>query len=263
MHRPILSFRRASRLRRALPLTAGLALALPLGAGALAAPAASAATTTCLVVDASSDHSYTSLQDAVNAPATSPGDTLFVKGTCTGVTDVTKSLTITGQSNGGQKTATLNGGNLGGASTGVLTVEPGVTVTLNSLTITNGNSGSGGGIINDQGTVILNGSTITGNTGCDGGGVYNYRGALTLNDSTITDNTACDGGGIYNIEGTVTLAGSSTITGNTAPDPFFGGGILTACGTLVNVIAAPAPGANVYNNQPDEIADVSGPGFCL
>ena len=222
------------------------------------APTASAATTSCLVVNASSDHSYTSLQDAVNDPATTPGDTLFVKGTCTGITDLTKSLTITGQSNGGQKTATLNGGSLGGISGSVLTIEPGVTVALNTLILTNGNSGDGGGITNFQGTVILNRSTITGNTSGDGGGIYNVQGPLTLNNSTITDNTSSDGGGIYNVGGTVTLAGSSTITGNTVYAPPLGGGILNACfGTLVNAIASPAPGANVYNNQPDDIVDVS------
>jgi hypothetical protein len=43
MNRPILSFWRAHRLRRTLPLAAGLALALPMAAGTLAAPAALAA----------------------------------------------------------------------------------------------------------------------------------------------------------------------------------------------------------------------------
>lgn len=267
MHRPILSVRRAPRLRRALPLAAGLALALPLGAGALAAPAASAATTSCLVADASSDQSYTSLQDAVTAATT--GDTLFVKGTCTGTTDITKSLTITGQSNGTQKTATLNGGSnpvLGSndlpiynpTAPNVLTIEPGVTVTLNTLVITNGYSQYAGGIYS-SGTLTLNGSTVTGNYGgADGGGIWIHSGTLTLNNSTVTGNHADGGGGgIWNC-GTVTLAGSTTITGNTALPPG-GGGIFNPVGTLVNAIAPPAPGANVYNNTsdlgPDNITD--------
>jgi hypothetical protein len=221
-----------------------------------APPAASAATPPCRVVDTGSNQSYTSFQDAVNAPATSVGDTLFVKGTCTGHTDVSKSLTITGQSNGGQKTTTLNGG----GQTSVLTIEPGITVTLNTLVITGGN----GGIFN-FGTVTLNGSTITGNLnpgGGVGGGIFN-RGTVTLNSSTITGNTAGQGGGIYNLQvpgtsATVTLAGSSTITDNTASggpgaEGAIGGGIFNFCGTLVNAIAPPATDANVYNNNPDNI----------
>lgn len=78
------------------------------GAGVVAAaPAAMAANPSCLVVDTPSDQSYSSLQTAVDAAAA--GDTLFVKGTCTGATTIsTDDLTITGQSNGGAKTATLD-----------------------------------------------------------------------------------------------------------------------------------------------------------
>jgi hypothetical protein len=242
-------------------LTALVVAGLAGSAVAWAAPAASAAAG-CLVVDTNSNQSYPSLQDAVNAPATSPGDTLFVKRTCTGVTDITKSLTITGQSNGGQKTATLNGGSVGGAATGsVLTIEAGVTVTLNRLVITNGVTGCGGGICDLGGTVTLNGSTVTGNTGFAGGGIDNFEGTLTLNNSTVTGNHARNvGGGICNGPGaTVTLAGSSTVTGNTAAfsvEGLFGGGIWDdPQGTLVNAIAPPAPGANVFNNTPDNISN--------
>jgi hypothetical protein len=35
------------------------------------------------------------------------------------------------------------------------------------------------------------------------------------------------------------------------------------CGTLVNAIAAPAAGANVYNNKPDNIVNSSNPVICL
>jgi hypothetical protein len=243
-------------------LTALVVAGLAGSAVAGAAPAASAATPGCLVVDTNSNQSYTSLQDAVNAAA--PGDTLFVKRTCTGVTDITKSLTITGHSNGGQKTATLNGGAQNGVESGpVLTIEPGVTVTLNTLVITNGDAGQGGGIFNFEGTVTLNGSTVTGNFGGDGGGIFNFEGTLTLNNSTITGNTSLDGGGIWSSRGMVTLAGSSTVTGNTASAPPLGGGIVACSATLVNAIAPPAPGANVYNNTPDDIVVVSADeGFC-
>jgi putative cofactor-binding repeat protein len=109
-----------------------------------------------LVVDTNSDQSYTSLQDAVTAAA--PGDALFVKGTCTGATTIGENLTITGQSNGGNGTATLNGG--GSRTHGVLQINS-ATVTLNTLIIT---GGRGGGIYNFDGTATLNdSSSITGN----------------------------------------------------------------------------------------------------
>jgi len=190
----------------------------------LTAPAASAAKPTCRVVDTNAGQSYTSLQDAVTAAAA--GDRLFVKGTCISTVEIGKNLTIAGQSASGTKTATLSGG----GQSNVLAIDGGVTVTLNTLIITNGTAPSGGGILN-AGTLTLNGSTVTGNTafGSDigGGGIYNV-GTLTLNRSTVTGNT------------------------DTASSP--GGGIFNDCGgTLIGAVAAPAPDANVFGNTPDNI----------
>jgi len=167
------------------------------GAGAAVAPAASAASTTCLVVDPSSNHSYATLQDAVNAAAA--GGTLFVTGTCTGTTEIGKNLTVTGQNNGGTMTATLNGS----GQVPVLTIDAGIAVTLNTMIITNsGNGQIGGSIYDPGGTVILNGSTVTGNTGSSlgvGAGMVNATvfpggdvrsgGTVTLNNSSITGYT--------------------------------------------------------------------------
>lgn len=167
------------------------------GAGAAAAPAASAASATCMVVDTSSNHSYATLQAAVDAAAA--GGTLFVTGTCTGTTEIGKNLTVTGQNNGGTKTATLNGGGQQPA----LTIDAGIAVTLNTVVITNGGNGQIGGSIYDPGgTVILNGSTVTGKTGGSlglGAGIVNATvfpggnvrsgGTVTLNNSSITGNT--------------------------------------------------------------------------
>jgi len=158
-----------------------------------AAPAVSAANTTCLVADTTSDHSYGSLQAAADAAAA--GDTLFVKRTCAGTTTIGKDLTVAGHSNGGDKTETLNGNQQGS----VLTIGSGVVVTLNGLVITNGAFAFGGGILNIGGTVTLNDGTITGNTASvSGGGIYKGC-TLNLNDtSTVSSNTARQGGGIAN-----------------------------------------------------------------
>ena len=73
------------------------------------APAASAAgRPTCLVSNQRTGVGTRSLQAAVDA--SSPGDTLIVKGTCVGGTTIPKSLTIRGQSNPAFGPATLDGG---------------------------------------------------------------------------------------------------------------------------------------------------------
>jgi len=117
----------------------------------------------------------------------------------------------------------------------MLTIDAGATVTLNRLTITGGNTG-----IANSGTVTLNHSTITGNTAGQGGGIYNFQVPGASPGATVT------------------LAGTSTITGNTASggpnnEGAIGGGIFNFCGTLVNAIAPPTAGANVTNNNPDNI----------
>ena len=211
-----------------------IALAVLLGTAGLgvtaAAPAAFAAPPPgCQVVDTNANQSYTALQDAVNAAA--PGDTLFVKGTCTGAV-IGENLTITGQSNGGNNnggTGTLTrGGNLGT----VLYIKSGATVTINTLTITGSQFGA---IVNAGGTVTINNSAVTDNTNTigglnEGGGIFNAgHGTMTLNNSTVARDTASEGGGIFNIGGSTLTLNNSTVTGNTA---LGGGGIDSQGGTV-------------------------------
>jgi hypothetical protein len=209
------------------------------------APAAAASK--CLIINDALNASYRSLQAAQDAAAA--GATLWVRGGCVGTTTVTKDLTLTGQQPPGFTSPTLDGA--GQAS--VLSITGGFAVTINTLTIRGGDTGStnfkgGGGILNDQGgTVTLNGSTITGNrTSFLGGGIFN-SGTVTLNDSTVSNNGARNGGGgISNRAGsTVTLNGSSSITRNTA---FLGGGIFNDPGGTVNL-----NGGTVTDNIPDDI----------
>ena len=95
-------------------------------------------------------------------------------------------------------------------------------VTLSKLTIRNGLSRFGGGILNG-GALTISNSTIEGNTAGgfnpgSGGGIYN-TGALTISNSTISGNivkgqVVGSGGGILNL-GTLTV-NNSTISGNGA-----------------------------------------------
>jgi fibronectin-binding autotransporter adhesin len=245
-------------------------------------PAASAATPQCRVINAASAARYASLQAAQDAAGA--GATLWLRGTCTGSTEVTKNLTVTGQQRRGFTAPILKGAGPGT----VLKLRSGVTLTVNTLAITGGKAfrgggifvntrssltlnnvtvsgnaanftsggilGSGGGIFNN-GTLSLNDSTtITGNTALSDGGGIGSQGAdatVTLNDSaTITGNTAGRrGGGIFNWVGTVTLNGSAAITGNTAATT--GGGIFNLCGTLRGAVAGAR--GNVFNNKPNDI----------
>ena len=103
------------------------------------------------------------------------------------------------------------------------------TVTITSLTLTNGYAAAGGAILS-AGSLTLNRCTIAGNSVTSGGGggaIYNNLGSLTLNQCTVTGNAANAGsgagGGIFNLSGgaPVTL-NQCTVSGNLAGT---GGGI--------------------------------------
>lgn len=107
-----------------------------------------------------------------------------------------------------------------------LHIETSIPVTIENITITNGNGTQGGGINISQGAnvTIAEGTIITGNQSisgdCNGGGIYN-RGTLTITGGEISNNEAFYGAGIYN-SGIITISGG-TIKNNTAS--YNGGGI--------------------------------------
>ena len=121
----------------------------------------------------------------------------------------------------------------GGGNQGVFVVSPGVTATIDGLTIANGMAAQGGGIDN-FGTLTVNQSTLAGNTAvggsggsttpdaANGGGIANEVGAsLTINQSLLTNNVAAAtpgndsfGGALLNL-GSATIM-NSTFTGNQA-----------------------------------------------
>ena len=173
-------------------------VALVVSAGVLGVPlAAGGKQPKCLIVNTRVDASFATLQAANDASSTRAGDALVVKGTCTGITTVTKNVTITGKSNPGFGPATLDGNQLGS----VVTITSGVQVAISNLTITHG-TGSipvnqsfrlGGGIRN-YGLLALTGVSIIGNAAYTGGGVWT-KGDLTLDHSSIRGNTAQGAGG--------------------------------------------------------------------
>lgn len=247
-----------------------------------ASPAGAKTTTDCVVANTRASTSYGALGTAVTASAA--GDTLTVRGTCFGTTEVGKNLTISGVQAKGSGPPTLDGNQQGS----VLTIDAGAAVTVVNLTITHGSGtylptagqwfgggvycsgtltlaghtlvtgnaaayGAGAGIVNDGGNVTLDdASSVSGNTEqANGGGIFNFDGSVTLNDtSSISGNTAYQGGGVENYSDGVgalavlTLNDASSITGNTAAE---GGGVYDPTGTT---IARPG---SITGNSPDDI----------
>ncbi|MBI5668036.1 MAG: hypothetical protein HZC41_08500 [Chloroflexi bacterium] len=106
-------------------------------------------------------------------------------------------------------------------------IRQGVTVKLNSLSITKAATSSGWGIQN-EGTLTLTNISVFGSSG---NGIIN-SGNLTVFNSTINDNTvtcsSCAGGGISNNGGTVNLV-NSTLVNNSGANA---SGIYNSDGTL-------------------------------
>ncbi|HSH95027.1 MAG TPA: right-handed parallel beta-helix repeat-containing protein, partial [Roseimicrobium sp.] len=163
-----------------------------------------------------------------------------------------KALTLTGSGSGvtivnGNADKSIDGS---GDGTVFFISAGGQTVTLDSLTITNGrgNSGSqnfGGGVYNNGGTVAISNSTISGNSASGsfsaGGGIYNNSGTVEITNSTISGNSSSSttfssyGGGIYNNGGATVEINNSTISGNSASSTSYyadGGGIFNMGGTV-------------------------------
>jgi hypothetical protein len=109
----------------------------------------------------------------------------------------------------------------------------------------------GGGIKGDYGPVTLSGNaSISGNTSFQYGGGYAGSGVLTMaGEASISDNTAVVGGGIKS-GGDIVMAVTSTVTGNTATA--YAGGIDHRDGSRSGVVCDPEPGANVFDNSPDD-----------
>ena len=181
-----------------------------------------------------------------------------------GTINIGKSLTLAGA---GANNTTVSGNN----AFRVFNITAG-NVTLDGLTIANGNAGNingnddGGGIYHiGINTLTITNSIIRNNNAVTeaysfGGGIYNGTGTVNVLNSTVSGNTAVLGGGIYNANGTVNIT-SSTISSNTATGDGAtgiggGGAIRSQFGTL-NVTNSTISGnrANFYGGGIAVLAD--------
>jgi len=126
------------------------------------------------------------------------------------------------------------------------------TATISGSTFTNNKATiyGGGALLNAAGTETVTGDTFTGNTGPGGGAIDNDT-VLNISDSTFFNNTGgSNGGGAVENFGTTTIK-QSTLSGNTSP---FGADILNYTGfTLsisMSVVASGVTGSNCGGQAP-------------
>ena len=218
---------RTSYLRRplaALLMAAALAASVLMAVVVLASPAWAATYTVTSKADSGAGslrqaiidaNATTGVADTINFKLGSSATITLTSGQLPTITDGA-GLTI----DGGSADITISGAN----QHRVFLVDSGK-LTLRNLTVANGASGSGGGILS-VGTLEVSNSTLSGNTSdYVGGGIYNC-GTLEVSNSILSGNSAngatlsIHGGGIYNGCGTATVS-NSTLSGNSA---FYGGG---------------------------------------
>ena len=254
---------RSAGVRR--PLTAALAV-LVLGAiGTVGgAHSASAATLSC---------DTPSLISAITtANGTPGGSTLVLPTGCvytlesanntteggTGLPVITGNVTIQGSG------STITRSSATGVTAfRIFDVASGGSLTLNSLTLSNGlanNGQQGGGAIFNHGTLAVTSGTFTNNsspatTGTSGGAI-DSSGTLTVTTSTFSGNSAQEGGGIMNQN--LASVTNSTFSGNTATT-FGGGASVNAAGTETltgdTFVGNTGPGGGALDN--DAILNIS------
>ena len=143
----------------------------------------------------------------------------------------------------------------------------GVNVTLDRLTMTNGNTnGNGGGLLIQSGygaqaIVNITNSTISGNTTSGfGGGITNYSSSgfrdavLSITNSTISNNLASAGAGaVWNFLGTTTI-NSSTISENS---PGTNNGVISNIAGIATIATSIVAGNTVSGNETDNLSFTS------
>jgi len=186
-----------------------------------------------------------------------PGGLITFTNTLFGQTIHLTSGQITLANGVGIDASSLAGGILidAGGNSRVLEISVGNSVTLNSLTITNGHASDfGGGILVDNGAALtLTNCNVTGNSaGIAGGGIFNSTNStVTVNNSTLSDNSANGGGGGIESSGTVLAINNSTFSGNSADN---GGAIVNyfSTNTLNNCTLAgnfAGRGGGIFNSN--------------
>lgn len=122
----------------------------------------------------------------------------------------------------------------GNASHKIFTISEGRRVEIRGLTIQNGDSYTGGGILNAGDLTIIDSTVANNSDHIRGGGIANGGTLILRHTSVMSNNSDGSGGGIYNgWGGTLQVKSNSFISGNTAAD--FGGGIFNEYASKVEI----------------------------
>ena len=156
--------------------------------------------------------------------------------------------------NGGSPANTIIDGNT--TNSRIFNVTGAYSLTIDSLTLRNGNTADGGGAISSTysgSAVIIEGSSVITNCSASNapGGAINSGGSVTMTSSTITDCSAPEGGAIASA-GSVTVT-SSTITNCSAPEgggAIYAGGWVTLTSSTITNCSAPGGGGAIYSGSP-------------
>jgi predicted outer membrane repeat protein len=172
----------------------------------------------------SSENPYLTIQKGMDS--INPNGTIYIAdGTYkdTGNTNLTinKNMTLIGQSQAG----TIIDGQGQGS---IFTINQGITVILNDLTLTNASTTKNGGAINNNGTVLVSNCNFNKDAATIFGGAIYNNGTLTVSNCNFTQNTALGGGAIHN-DGILKVI-NSTFNNNTVPSGV--GGAIANYGNL-------------------------------
>lgn len=195
---------------------------------------------TTITVTITNDSGPGSLRDALANAV--DGDTIHcaVTGTIlltSGELSVVKSIDIIGP---GPALLSMNGNN----ANRVFYIGPSNTVSISSLTITNGAvhdvspNNVGGGIWNDHSTLTVSNCTLSGNSAGDGAGIFNDHATLAVNNCMFKSNSASQrGGSIFNAGG-----------GCFANECIYGKATLTVSNCTFNGDSASNSGGSIFND---------------
>ena len=115
-------------------------------------------------------------------------------------------------------------------------LDPTVTTNISGLTLSNADSNSNGGAINNRGALTVSGVTLSSNhTTAGGAAIFNTStGTVTLQNSTLSGNRSDIWAAIYN-QGTTATITNNTFTGNTNQQNNPGAAIYSDSNSVTNV----------------------------
>lgn len=223
-----------------------------------------------LLVTSTADSGPGSLRNTIDAA--NPGDTIEFSSSIYGQSIILtsgellldKNVTISGP--GSSQMEVTRSAAVGTPAFRIFNIAPGLTVTIQGLTISTGLTSSDGGAMYNNGSgLFVNNCVISGNSARSGGAIFNYsfygEASLEIANSTFSSNSASrDGGAIANVGpvnpdlvgGASASITNSNLTQNSAYD---GGAIMNLGGeawvdiirTTVNRNSSRSYGGGIYN----------------